>query len=414
MDCTGREGADLCSGVQLAGSLERHDAHVRELFHLDRFVTLVDFNPATAKGNLSGAPLTCSPADLRLAADKSDVFESFKSNYDLFTHAAPDVAGRGNSRRTTRRAMTDQKEGVLAPVKAAPVASMSGAGRGHAHGKVDVKGKGKAAEGPLKAEDAVTAPARPAAAAKKSGGGGRSKKSITKTEVATPVASPSTSAPKAKSKSRRSSTTPAAPTTLTADPTPSTSKHPLPYLPLPSSKRAKLSHDSIPTVYTHPLQLPRPPAFDGSLPALLSSYLDLTDDATLSTHPTPEALDAIASHDASILTRVSRLTASGRTLGNPDRRAASEPKRIKDHQEHLVEQVVHFSKLVHDERRSHMALAKKTGRMVLAYFGMVEGREERERKEEEKQKKALARWTVREVRKKWKMAVNVRPLSRGG
>lgn len=79
-----------------------------------------------------------------------------------------------------------------------------------------------------------------------------------------------------------------------------------------------------------------------------------------------------------------------------------------------MEQVVHFSKLVHDERRSHMALAKKTGRMVLAYFGMVEGREERERKEEEKQKKALARWTVREVRKKWKMAVNVRPLSRGG
>lgn len=33
--------------------VDRHDDHVRELFHLDRFVTLLGFDPSVAKGRSS-------------------------------------------------------------------------------------------------------------------------------------------------------------------------------------------------------------------------------------------------------------------------------------------------------------------------------------------------------------------------
>lgn len=35
---------------QLAAIVDKHDDYVRELFHLDRFVTLIGFDPAIAKG----------------------------------------------------------------------------------------------------------------------------------------------------------------------------------------------------------------------------------------------------------------------------------------------------------------------------------------------------------------------------
>lgn len=45
------QGADLLtSRSQLTEIVDRHDDLVRELFHLDRFVTLVGYDPADAKG----------------------------------------------------------------------------------------------------------------------------------------------------------------------------------------------------------------------------------------------------------------------------------------------------------------------------------------------------------------------------
>jgi hypothetical protein len=34
----------------LTAIVDKHDDYVRELFHLDRFVTLIGFDPAVAKG----------------------------------------------------------------------------------------------------------------------------------------------------------------------------------------------------------------------------------------------------------------------------------------------------------------------------------------------------------------------------
>jgi helicase SWR1 len=45
--------------------------------------------------------------------------------------------------------------------------------------------------------------------------------------------------------------------------------------------------------------------------------------------------------------------------------------------------------------------------MVTKHFDEIRGKEEKEQKEIERNQKALARWTIREVRKKWKLATGV-------
>jgi len=44
----------------------------------------------------------------------------------------------------------------------------------------------------------------------------------------------------------------------------------------------------------------------------------------------------------------------------------------------------------------------------MKHFEEIRGKEERDQKEIERNQKALARWTVKEVRKKWRLAVGVR------
>ncbi|KAI5478760.1 helicase SWR1 [Pseudohyphozyma bogoriensis] len=369
--------------AELTTIVDSHDDHVRELFHLDRFVTLIGFDPAVAK------------------LDKSDVFLSFQHNYDLWTHAAPESAVAGGSgRRATRRAASDRR-GVLETPPPPPVASTSGSrvGMGHPHGKVD-KGKGKEkAQDERSAEDADSEAGVKAVVAKGAKKGKAARKSslgsVSSTSEDTKPVVPSP-APKARSGGASGKRHSLAISTVAPEASTSTA-------PAPKRQKTHHAHSSNPLlVYSHPEQIPAPPQHGESLATFLTTYLDLNDENA----PVPD-LDALADYESDILIRMDELRASGVVLFNPDRTPTNEPKRDRDHQENLLDHVIYFSKLVSEERKNHIALGKKVSKMVLAHFAGLKGAEERAQKEEERNKKALARWTMREVRKKWKMATNV-------
>lgn len=77
------------------------------------------------------------------------------------------------------------------------------------------------------------------------------------------------------------------------------------------------------------------------------------------------------------------------------------------HQDHLVSQAIYFAKLMTNERRSHVTKSKKVASMVDLYFKRLSNAEEKERKQEEKRIKQLARKTALEVMRKWKIAEKV-------
>ncbi|KAG9096049.1 swr1 complex component, partial [Ceratobasidium sp. 392] len=70
---------------------DTHDSMLRELFHLQKFVTFIGFDPHAAK------------------QEKSEVWEQFRKPYDLWDNHAPS----GPSSRRTRRAITERRESLV-------------------------------------------------------------------------------------------------------------------------------------------------------------------------------------------------------------------------------------------------------------------------------------------------------------
>ncbi|GAA6038496.1 hypothetical protein JCM8097_004595 [Rhodosporidiobolus ruineniae] len=394
--------------AELTAIVDRHDDYVRELFHLDRFVTLIGFDPATAKG------------------DRSDVFQSFQANYDLFLNAAPDATAGPSGRRGTRRAAQERKVGALAPNSTpGPADYVTNGGAGGGGRKKDVKGKGRATDSPAPSLDEMALAMEMGSAAR---GGGKKKATGVKGKKAAngspapsspAIGSPTSTKMKkrpsvASTPSRAASLAPIGPLSapyvpITLDPNFELPplKHPIPPLTPRTAKRRKLLAESGVT-YTHPTQLPPDAPFDNSLPALLSSFISLNDDeGDLAPPPAEEDLEARAEYELDVLSQVEAIRAEGRELLDPDRTVSEEAKRKKDHHDSLVDHAIHFAGLVAQERKAHVALARKTAKMVMKHFEDIRGKEEREEKEVARNQKAVARWTVREVRKKWKLAVGV-------
>ena len=184
-------------------------------------------------------------------------------------------------------------------------------------------------------------------------------------------------------------------------------KHVIPP-PSPNTvKRRKLIEESD-VLYSHPLQRPPDPKFEGSLPDFLSSFISLNDnEADLEPPPPEEELEARAEAELEILAQVEAIRAEGRELYDPAQGEPEEWTKPKDHQDWLVEHAVYFAGLVAQEKKTHINLAKKMARMITKHFEEIQGKEDRELREIEKNQKALARWTVREIKKKWKLAVGV-------
>ncbi|KAF8841686.1 hypothetical protein BDN67DRAFT_949069 [Paxillus ammoniavirescens] len=443
--------------AELDRVLDRHDDTVREVFHLEKFVTLLEYDPKVAK------------------RDDSVVFQEYKSKYDLLERAA---APAGPS-RTTRRAHTQR---VLDLTVSSPVSH-----KNNVSTKADVrrapppelkastvlsskaKGKQKAVDpppsapetcsrtpldvdssvqngqarprnrvialGPLLPEDAPPSLSTMAQTQKRSN-----------LSMASPTSSP---VPKKKRKSvvgldegicstsishpRRSgrsvagsSRQPEAPTTsYIADAHPHPPKEPPP-VARPSIKRVRLIVRKPPPSYTNPRQKPSPPKFNSSLTDFLSSYTMLN-----AQDQTTESLDALAHNEASLREKIARLYKQGRfvpylygdsfieglsatgtgasasTSGKSTPVVNSnvrDPRRSQGAWEHIVETIVQRGRHGGQATKGRY-IASQVASRVQGYWDQSAVREDRARAQEEKRVRALAKATVKMVVAEWKKAV---------
>ncbi|KAF8435050.1 SNF2 family N-terminal domain-containing protein [Boletus edulis BED1] len=432
--------------AELDGVLGRHDDMVREVFHLEQFVTLLDYDPKVAK------------------QDDSVVFQEYKTKYDLIERAA---AAAGPS-RATRRAHTQRVLDltVSSPIKNAPGASAKTDVRRvppHASQTTTVlsskaKGKQKAVEPPMEdASVSISAPngttkARPRprvlAAHQPEPEPPSISASQTLKRTSTLVSSPPSS-PIVKKKRKsavgldesRSGTLqprrsgrlegPSKPPEprLTAHPSTNSLSHgpdELPSISRTSSiRRVRLIVRKPPPSYTNPRQKPPPPKFTSNLTDFLSSYTSL-DEQEL----TPETLETLAQNEAVLREKLDGLHKQGRFVpfmygesfkglvagkgspapvlsitANPN---ARDPRRSKDMWEHIVETIVHRGR--HSGGGSGFLIrgrhiAAQVANRIQAYWDQSVVREDRARVQEEKRLRALAKAMVKMVVAEWKKAV---------
>ncbi|KAK7036501.1 swr1 complex component [Paramarasmius palmivorus] len=89
--------------VELESIYDRHDSLIRELFHMENFVTMTTYDPMEAK------------------RDDSMVFRQWKSQAQLDLLDKAESSTTGNSRRRTRRAQVERTNLLRAPTLSAPV-----------------------------------------------------------------------------------------------------------------------------------------------------------------------------------------------------------------------------------------------------------------------------------------------------
>ncbi len=150
----------------------------------------------------------------------------------------------------------------------------------------------------------------------------------------------------------------------------------------------------------------------------MSSYIHIED-----TGPPPDlrALELRAAREAYYRNRVKYLQQQGRLLGLLDEKAKHEPKsasrshqkiaapppRQSDHQDAMMSHMTQVQNAMVNEARMKLQVCKRVSRMMQSYWEHVEGKEEREKAAEERERKRVARDTCRALRKRWSLAVKV-------
>ena len=179
------------------------------------------------------------------------------------------------------------------------------------------------------------------------------------------------------------------------------------------TKRTNSAARNVATVASHPLHLPLKPPAASNLPTFLKSFVSL-DEQDIS----PEAAAQLVAKEVLVRHRIQNAKHSGLLKSNNSTHLSHRPlskhpssshstARQFAHHDHLVSQTLFFSHLMSSERRSNIARAKKIAAMVQAHFKRKDGATERDRKEELRRIRQLAKFTAHEVRKKWKLAQNV-------
>lgn len=79
-------------------------------------------------------------------------------------------------------------------------------------------------------------------------------------------------------------------------------------------------------------------------------------------------------------------------------------QNLQTYQEYLINHGVYMSKLFQNSKKARIARARKVSQMIEQYFKHIAGAEERRAKEEEKRKRALARTAMQAVKKRWTLA----------
>ncbi|KAG8924967.1 swr1 complex component [Tulasnella sp. 418] len=400
---------------ELKQIIDRHDDLVREMFHLERFVTLTGYDPKIAK------------------EDNSTVFQEFRRSYDLF-EKAPSV---GRSSRSTRNAISGTQELLTAP----QTPSASGSSRTIASPS---KGKGKAFVSqttpnssravprpntgvglvtPKRQKGLIVPPATPRMRSPPLTGTLSLPPKLQDTPTPSPKKSHRPQSPHTPRSTRiriprtakgfatlpSAPNSPATPDALSrravgikhkaTEPPPETPR---------ILKRIKLVHRPR-AEYSDPRQIPPPPKFGRSLSKLLDSFILLDDDTEV---PTDEVhrLEQRAREEAKLRNRIEALRAAGSFVhleNKVDVKPPDEPKRPIGHQDHLLAHVASMSKYIREEGKARVAGAKRIAKMMEKHFERMAGADTREQKAEEKRRALLVRTTLREVVKEWRLAVAV-------
>lgn len=338
----------------LSRILERHDDHVRLLFHLEKFVSLIGYDLDEAR------------------KDHSNVFEEYKIPYDLWSKVSSDQ--KGGKSRSTRRQINLQKVALHIDT---PSPSPSPA--------------------PLPSPRTHATPSRlakkphiPAPDLK----GKRPKSRLN--EMTTPSSK--------RRSSRLSQETGTKPPIVKSEETFAPTSNNVVALRNHPKLKFKFSVPS-PTI-THPGHVVAP--LYGGLDNLLHSFVALDE------YVTEEERDQYVEEQGELRAKIQKLKDSGVfEMYDKDVKLTELKKPFPDpfsksvHRDHLVSQSVFFAKLMSDERRAHISRSKKVAGMVDLYFKRLSGAEEKERKRESQRMRQLARRTALEVMKKWRIAEKV-------
>ncbi|KAI0323687.1 hypothetical protein GY45DRAFT_1332354 [Cubamyces sp. BRFM 1775] len=399
---------------------DTHDTLIREAFHLEKFVSMLTYDPKVAK------------------QDRSDVFQRFQAQYDLVDH----TASAGPSRRTTRSAHTERLQILQVHTPAAPPPPARKKARKDEESpsvafwniKAEAKTKGKQvhSEGAPSfmrkgkgRQVVVEIPTRrvPAPRAKSParqpldhGGEGslrlpdssqdngveppppRKKRRIgqpTNVEATDP-----SQVPRARRHSHHGASVPDPPLHVVDE---SISAPPrimngtgqaLPSAAVPLSpvkhpiQRVKLIVRKPQPMYSHPLHRPKPPPFGGSVEALLNTFTYRYDDEV-----TPDQLEDELAQELSVWRRVDKLRREGRMIGE---RSSFEfrPAQSQDPWGHIVREIERFKGRLVNTQRGAANVASR----VKAHWS---GASDKERK----RIRTLARNTVDMVIEEWKKAV---------
>lgn len=362
---------------QLNEIVDRHDDKVRLLFHLEKFVSLVYYDPKEAK------------------KDNSDVFELYRQRYDLWANSND---GRGRSRHTRRQLQEAQhiyeekKPVVSEPVKVKEEKSKKVV-------KTESRSVRQSQTKSSKPRPQPPAPAKPA-----------KKKQVDETPTKSyhKVAKKTVEVPEPEYTwdeifpYEQQGIVMDIPDDYDSDESDiADSQDPLPRLKF----KFELPKQNI----THPSHVLPESQYGRSLESCLASFFTIDDEFF-----SPEERDQYVSEQIDVRNRIQKakenglLTEDGLTSSEVNEMSKFvDPGKVPSHQDHLVSQGVYFSKLMRDERKAHISQARKIAQMVETYFKRLSGAEERERKAEEKAIRQLAKRTALEVMKKWKLAEKV-------
>ncbi|KAI0686705.1 SNF2 family N-terminal domain-containing protein [Cytidiella melzeri] len=388
--------------------LNKHDDLLRELFHLEKFVSLLSFNPQEAK------------------KDTSQVFQIFKMSYDLVDHTS--TVGPS---RTTRRAHTERLQSLKADPIPARTTAFSRKEKAVAKGNgplwallAEAKTKGKvstpsesisappgrrsrfkatneqslaAPSSTSDAEASVTAtPHRRRTLSELPGDFPPFKKRKLDTQTTEHDLERVTVVTARSSESFKGSKRAAAITDYTQEEQPKISTNSIP-------RRVKLIVRRPPPLYSNPRQKPPRPQFGSSIDSYLKSYI-----APEGQELNGDAYNEAVKKQLMIWRQVDALRRQGRMLHRPpDNHFSSDsqakgPQRTPDLWDQVITEVKERSRIRYPVGK-HVA-AQVAGR-IRSYWDAQAVKDEKTKAQEEKRLRALAKATIRLVTAKWKEAV---------
>ncbi|EMD33225.1 hypothetical protein CERSUDRAFT_108387 [Gelatoporia subvermispora B] len=416
--------------ARLDSVFSAHDSLVREAFHLEKFVTLLSYDPKTAK------------------EDNSAVFQEYQARHDLLLEQSSSVAGPS---RRTRRAHTERLQLLKAPSITAPPAATSRrkpkfveepenpfwsivAEAKSASAHVSRKGKGKArAVDDEQSEELDGIAGELTGSAPPPARGRRQKRAVEETSHPNGLPYATSAAKKRKLAPKNipySGADPNGPGVGDHDP----GMHPESISTIPSKrsfgrrrdthqqvsssalntspdrestakpsyKRIKLIVRKPQPALSHPKQKPPAPRYDGSLTALLSSYTTLDGQEV-----DIETLEEKARKDAAFWDKVDSFRLQGRLYFTVRDTASgsfgSLTPRARDAWAAIVEQI-ESPNLV----RPHNGgpVAAQIASKIRAYWDVQAAKEDKVKAQEEKRLRALAKATMKLVIAEWKKAIH--------